>query len=491
MRATHKRFAGRYLSLSEAAQPETPRQQVSYYRSPPATGRGWTRRATRVIAVVVLALVGVVVAALGAAFLWFDQTVSALQAHSPALKRAERQLSVALPGQPTIALVLGDNQRAGIEKSAGGRSDTIMLIRADPATKTISLLSIPRDLQVPVYCPRQAQPLATTRIDYAFAYCGPAGSLETVHKLTGLPIDYLITVDFHGFKEIVNDLGGVWLDVDRSYYNKDVGTAATDYANINLQPGYQLLSGGSALEFVRFRHTDSDLYRLAREQEFLRALRDQVARNFDPLELPKIVSDIAQNVEVGSKHGFGDTDVLGWALFAVTLPAGHVFQNYISDVTGVTVGDADELTTSMATVRSAVEQFLNPDLGAARAAGDAALRLRARTHTTTPRPTRTTVTVLNGNGVAGAAAIASSLLARRGYRTALPAGGAAANAPSYAYVESRVLLRRAPRWRTGRSRETRRAARSGSGASPPADPRSACARPRLDARRGCRPHLPQ
>jgi LCP family protein required for cell wall assembly len=314
-----------------------------------------------------------------------------------------------------------------------------MLIRADPKTQTISLLSIPRDLQVPVWCPRRAQSLGTTRIDYAFAYCGPAGSLETVRKLTGLQINYLITVDFHGFKEIVNDLGGVWLDIDRSYYNKNVGTAATDYANIDLQPGYQKLSGGSALEFVRFRHTDSDLYRLAREQEFLRAIRDQVARSFDPLELPKIVSDIAHNVEVGSKNGFSDTTVLSWALFAATLPPGHIFQNYISDVAGVNVGGAQELTASSYTISNAIARFLNPNLGASKAAGDAALRVRVAIRSTAaPPPSRTTVTVLNGNGVAGAAAVASSLLAARGYRTVLPADGAAANAPSYTYLHSRV-----------------------------------------------------
>jgi LCP family protein required for cell wall assembly len=125
---------------------------------------------------------------------------------------------MALPGHPAIALLLGDNQRAGPESTAGGRSDTIMLIRADPATKTISLLSIPRDLSVPVYCPGNNAPRATTRIDYAFAWCGPAGSLDTVRRLTGLRINYLITVDFHGFKQIVNDLGGIWLDVDRRYY---------------------------------------------------------------------------------------------------------------------------------------------------------------------------------------------------------------------------------------------------------------------------------
>ena len=57
------------------------------------------------------------------------------------------------------------------------------------------------------------------RINEAYSYCGPAGTLETVRSLTGLPIHYLITVNFQGFRDIVNKLGGVWMDVDRRYYN--------------------------------------------------------------------------------------------------------------------------------------------------------------------------------------------------------------------------------------------------------------------------------
>ena len=100
-----------------------------------------------------------------------------------------------------------------------------------------------------------------------------------MRHLTNLPINYLITVNFLGFIGVVNKLGGVWLDVDRRYYNKNVGTSETDYANIDLQPGYQHLTGKQALDFVRFRHTDSDLYRLARQQQFVGAARQQVAKS--------------------------------------------------------------------------------------------------------------------------------------------------------------------------------------------------------------------
>ena len=367
----------------------------------------------------------------GGLFLWFHQSLAAISAHSPALKLAQKGLAPALSGKPAVALLLGDNQRAGLERSAGGRSDTIMLVRADPQSKTISMLSLPRDLRVPVWCPHHAQPLGDTRIDYAFAYCGPAGSLETVQKLTGLRINYLITVNFHGFKEIVNDIGGIWLDVDRRYYNKNVGTVDTAYSNIDLQPGYQLLSGGSALEYVRFRHTDSDFYRQARQQEFLRALKDQVAQRLDPLKLPRIVSAIVHNVEVGACAScLSDSTVLGYALFALGLPHGHLLQQYVAGTSSVVVGGADELQPSPDSIPQAIYRFTHPPTATKPAA----------TRTVAPPPSRTTVTVLNGNGVAGAAALTAQLLAQRRYVVVPPPGGQPANAPAMNYPRTEIYF---------------------------------------------------
>ena len=95
-----------------------------------------------------------------------------------------------------------------------------------------------------------------------------------MRKLTGLPVNYLMTVNFRGFRQLVDSLGGIWLDVDRRYFNDQGGPSG--YATINLQPGYQKLTGLKALDFVRFRHTDSDLYRNARQQLFVRAFKDQI-----------------------------------------------------------------------------------------------------------------------------------------------------------------------------------------------------------------------
>src|SRR5215472_1189412 len=140
----------------------------------------------------------------------------------------------------------------GTPRSRGIERSEIVLV-ADPATNTISLLSIPRDLGVPIYCPKNgATSLGVQKVNQAYALCGSAGTVDTVKHFSNLPINYLITVNFHGFKEIVDKIGGIWLDIDRRYYHVNNGTAAQNYANINIQPGYQLLDGENALDFVRY-----------------------------------------------------------------------------------------------------------------------------------------------------------------------------------------------------------------------------------------------
>ena len=181
--------------------------------------------------------------------------------------------------------MIGYDHRAGVEANRPSLSDTLMLIRADPRDEDDLAALVPaRPRRADLLRRDRRRRSATDRINSAYSRCRPKGTLLTVKHLTGLPVNYLITVNFHGFKEVVDKLGGVWMDVDRRYYNKNTGSYLDNYANINLQPGYQKLSGQQALDFVRFRHTDSDLYRLARQQEFVRAFKEQVAQSFSLLE---------------------------------------------------------------------------------------------------------------------------------------------------------------------------------------------------------------
>jgi hypothetical protein len=85
----------------------------------------------------------------------------------------------------------------------------------------------------------------------------------------------VVEIDFGQFKQAVNDMGCVYSTVDRRYYHVNV-PGGEQYQEINLQPGYQKLCYENALDYVRYRHTDSDFVRVARQQDFLRDLREQI-----------------------------------------------------------------------------------------------------------------------------------------------------------------------------------------------------------------------
>ena len=433
MKTTLKRGIGRGASFNGNGRPVLPPTvlpPVNVYRQPPRrTGWGLVGRIVLwLFAAVAMAGAGLA----GGAYLFFDRQVAEVRATTPDVVEAQKVLDVVLPGQPEIALVVGYDKRAGAEAElTGHRSDTIMLVRADPVLNAVSLLSFPRDLVVDVKCPGR-QPFRG-RINSAYGECGAQGTLETVRSLTGLPIHYLVSVNFRGFKQIVARMGGVWLDVDRRYFNDNSG-GGERYATIDLQPGYQNLNGEKALEFVRFRHLDSDLYRLARQQMFVKAFKQRLG-DFEITDLPSVVRVITDNVEVGKagRTQWSLKTVRSWALFAHGLPPGRFFQTKIDPAT---LEGYAELTTDPANITAAVEEFANPDVEAPEKATNVALG-RPRASRTGPPASEVTVAVLNGNGVEGSAGNASYHLGRIGYKSVTPSG-ADANAPSYDYFRTKV-----------------------------------------------------
>lgn len=178
-------------------------------------------------------------------------------------------------GDPETFLILGSDRRAA-QVAAGerGLSDTTILLRVDPDQKRISILNIPRDLKT--YIPG----VGIDKFNAAYAYGGPKLTLRTIKRLTahtGLHINHLVNVDFLGFAQAVNAINCVYVDVDRRYYHSNAGLPPSEqYAEINIQPGYQRLCGADGLAYVRYRHTDTDLVRAARQQDFLREARQRV-----------------------------------------------------------------------------------------------------------------------------------------------------------------------------------------------------------------------
>jgi LCP family protein required for cell wall assembly len=442
MRTTIKRGIGRSAGANgngHAVLPPAILSPVTRYTQPRTPRRRWVlvgKFFGGFLALVVLLALG----SGGGLYLYYHESVVQVTAHSKDVKLAARHLDVALPNQPAITLVVGYDKRKG--DTDRGRSDTLMLLRADPVTKSISMLSFPRDLIVPIWCGGTQH--LPDRINTAYALCGSKGALDTVKKLTGLPINYLMTVNFKGFVEIVDRVGGVWVDVDRRYFNRNVGTAATNYANIDLRPGYQRLKGRDALAYVRYRHTDSDIYRLARQQQFVKALKQQISSNFSVFRALKVVGAITHNVEIGQAGGGSlEKAITRYALFAYRLPSGHFFQSKIGGLQG-----ANELTAPQEDIASAVRDFETPDVEAPRNATAVAFGRKAAGVKSLP-PSHISISVLNGNGVTGSASNAAYELGQRGYQIVVPPNAADRNAPNYKYFHTLVYYnRRQPGART-------------------------------------------
>ena len=221
-------------------------------------------------------------------------------------------------------------------------------------------------------------------------------------QLTGLPINYLITVNFNGF---IADRRPRRRRVDRRrppLLQPNVGTAATNFSNINLRPGYQRLKGRDALAYVRYRHTDSDLYRLARQQQFVKALKQQISSNFSVFKALKVVGAITHNVEIGQAGGGSlENTIHRYALFAYGLPSRALLPGEDRRPRrGRTSCHA-----SPAAIQAAVQDFQTPDVEAPRNAAAVSFGRKAAGVKSLP-PSHISISVLNGNGVTGSASTA-------------------------------------------------------------------------------------
>ena len=185
-----------------------------------------------------------------------------------------KRISLPKPGKPQTLLLIGSDHRAGTPTKTA-RTDTMLLVRLDASASTINLLSIPRDLQVTLNG-------STAKLNAAYETGSYNELLQTIHDqvFPKLKIDHIIDTNFRGFSDIIDALGCVYAPVDHRYYNVSEDNVVNNFSAINIEPGYQKLCGANesvkgALAFVRFRHTDSDILREARQQDFIRWAKGQ------------------------------------------------------------------------------------------------------------------------------------------------------------------------------------------------------------------------
>jgi LCP family protein required for cell wall assembly len=236
------------------------------HQPPPKRKRYWWR-----FTLASLVIVSVTAAATAASILLYIGSIANALSHNNKLQnKVERILAQTHGGEPENILIVGSDKRAS-EPEDPGRSDTTMLLRLDPDQNAIALMSIPRDLKVEI------PGYGTGKFNEAYSYGGPKLVLQTVKELTGLPVNHVVNVDYLGFVRAVDAINCVYVDIDRRYYHSNEGVPPSEqYSEINVQPGYQLLCGKKALQYVRYRHTDTDLVRAARQQDFLSAARQRV-----------------------------------------------------------------------------------------------------------------------------------------------------------------------------------------------------------------------
>ncbi len=253
---------------------------------PPALGRRmWKRFA--IAAVLIVALSGSATATVA-----LNKITTIADEVFPKLNQIDAPKGVVTAqysGGPETFLILGSDRRVGSKDSYDREdpphSDTILLVRFDPEQEQTSVLSIPRDLMVNI-APKNGESYPGEKINAAYTIGNKLGgtrggmvlAAETIERevFPGLKLNGIIDVSFSGFIKVVDTLGCAYVNVDHRYYNQNVGSGETDYTSINLQPGYQKLCYENALDYVRYRHTDSDFVRVARQQDFIRDLREQI-----------------------------------------------------------------------------------------------------------------------------------------------------------------------------------------------------------------------
>jgi polyisoprenyl-teichoic acid--peptidoglycan teichoic acid transferase len=236
------------------------------HQPPPKRKRYWWR-----FTLASALIVSVTAAATAASVLLYIGSIAHALSHNNRLRnKVERALAQTHGGEPENILIVGSDKRAS-EPGDPGRSDTTLLLRLDPDRNAIAVMSIPRDLKVEI------PGYGTEKFNAAYTYGGPKLTLQVVKELTGLRINHVVNVDFLGFVRAVDAIDCVYVDVDRRYYHSNAGLPPSEqYSEINVQPGYQLLCGKKALQYVRYRHTDTDLVRAARQQDFISDARQRV-----------------------------------------------------------------------------------------------------------------------------------------------------------------------------------------------------------------------
>jgi LCP family protein required for cell wall assembly len=275
----------------------------------------WGRR----VGVTFLLLVVLMVVWVVASYLAFRSGVAeANDRLPPGVEAGLAQQDGLVISNPTLIVLLGTDGDTTEARADARRSDSILLVRTDPARHRMAYLSIPRDLRVEI------PGFGSNRINAAFQLGGPALALRTIRSLTGLQANHVALVDFDDFRTVIDALGGVTIDVPKpilsNRFDCPYSTEARcrQWQGWRFEAGAQKMDGHRALIYSRVRENrldpaENDLTRGERQQEVVEAMTDELVGLRTFVKLPFIGGDLVQPLTTDLSAG--ELLQLGWVKF--------------------------------------------------------------------------------------------------------------------------------------------------------------------------------
>ncbi len=420
-----------------------------------APQRPRSRRATCGIAFVSTLIIGLLILLVGGFWLWsrFKQTTAAVKFDPPtiAAQQGSDQGGVAHPTpdivkEPFNVLLIGvDTREADLEE--GARSDTLIVVHVDPQNKWASMLSIPRDNCAPI--PGKTAPGECDKINSAYSYgyknpqnasvdpdeSGASVARAAVNEYLGLNqrgqmIDYVVQVDFNGFKDIIDAIGGININVQRPLMDSLYPTDDGDYGVIRLYipAGYQHMDGVTALRYARSRHTTTDYGRAERQQQVIEAILTALKEK-GLLDQIGTLNELANQLHNTFRTNLPIDEISSLralAGLASDLTQGGRISSYTLGPFDTVIGGKDAYTPLWAPedIEARVDEWLM---------GPASISNNTSDGSAAPADPALKVEVLNGASINGLASEVTSFLEEHGYRVNQP------STASTVYDESMII----------------------------------------------------
>jgi LCP family protein required for cell wall assembly len=308
------------------------------------------------------------------------------------------QIGAWLGTERVNVLLMGIDQRPN-EDPDTTRTDTMMILTLDPTTKTAGMLSIPRDLYVPLPN-RDTQ----DRINTAHVYGGPSYAMETVEYNFGIPIQHYIRVNFNALTTLVDLVGGIDIYVDEDINDQSYPDQNYGYDPFVISAGWHHMDGATALKYARTRHGSSDFYRMRRQQQVIMALRDQVLSTDAITKLLPNAPQILQTMQDSISTDFTPSEIVQLILFVKDLPTQNITR-VVVDETAAQSWTTPEGAQVLIPIRDEVRK-LRDKLYAPPAPEDTQV---------TPTPEQGRISVQNGTNTEGLAATAQASLKAKGF----------------------------------------------------------------------------